>query len=471
MTDTLPATPIEYSPSGKRIWRIGTLTYTLGGLSMVFFWMLLGDFCFTIMEEVVSKLIPLTLKDLDASDRAISMLTLTIPSWLNMVLTPLLGYRSDRLRTRWGRRIPYLIWPSPFIMLFLILIGSGEGIGSFVQRTFYANGGGPSVHVITFWCVAVFTIIFQFFNMVVASVYYWLFNDVVPEHLLGRFYAMFRVVGNLAALIYNYFIFGLAETHRKEIYIVAGVVYCVVFLLMCWRVKEGQYPPPDVPKGAGFIAGFLTFVRQCFSMSYYWWFYAAYGLVVIANSLPNTFRVFFARDQLGMSLDQIGKVNGIGFAVGFVLAFPFGWIADKFHSIRLYLVAVIVISGMGVASYFGIHGQQSFWFFTIASYVGATMFSAANAPLFPQILPKEQFGQFAGATSLVTALSLSFMNILGGWLLDVSHHNYRLIYVWNAGFGVLGLMATIILYMKWRQHGGATHYVAPIRDSVKGFPD
>jgi MFS family permease len=463
MTDTTTIPAVKLSPPGARVWRIGTLTYALHGLALVFFWMLLGDFCFTMMEEVVNKLIPITLKDLGGSDRAITLLTGAVPGWLNMIMTPVLGYRSDRLRTRWGRRIPYLVWASPFIMIFLILIGSGEQVGGFVHDKLAAGGNpaGPSVATVTFWCVACFTVVFQFFNMVVASVYYWLFNDVVPEHLLGRFYALFRVVGNLAALIYNFFVFGMAETHRREIYIIAGVIYCLVFLLMCWQVKEGQYPPPEVPKSAGLLPALKSFARECFSIRFYWWFYAAYALVVIALALPNTFRVFFARDQLGMSLDEIGKVNGVGFAVGMILAFPFGWMADKIQPIRLYLLAVVTIVAAATISFFGIHGPRSFWICTVASYVGTTIFAAANAPLFPQILPKTKFGQFAGATSLITALTLSFMNLLGGVMLDRSGHDYRLIYLWNAVFATLGLFATIALYRAWLRRGGTAGFVAP----------
>jgi len=49
------------------------------------------------------------------------MLT-TIPYAMNMVMTPIVSFSSDRYRSRWGRRIPFLIWPTPFIVLFLLLL-------------------------------------------------------------------------------------------------------------------------------------------------------------------------------------------------------------------------------------------------------------------------------------------------------------------------------------------------------------
>ena len=86
--------------------------------------------------------------------------------------------------------------------------------------------------------------LFQTANMVVASIYYYLFNDVVPSHLLSRFLALFRAVGTLAGFVFNRYVFGMAESHTRHIFISAALLYGVGFLLMCWRVKEGEYPAP-----------------------------------------------------------------------------------------------------------------------------------------------------------------------------------------------------------------------------------
>src|SRR5688572_21606966 len=112
------------------------LVYTKAGLVGMFFWMLWGDFCFTLMESTIPRLLPLTLKDLGASNRTIGLLVGSIPGVLNMVITPVVSYRSDRYRSRWGRRIPYLLWPSPFIALFLVITGYATDIGHALQGWF-----------------------------------------------------------------------------------------------------------------------------------------------------------------------------------------------------------------------------------------------------------------------------------------------------------------------------------------------
>jgi len=458
---------LDYATPGTttgatKVWHVGTLSYGLRGLIIVFTWMLFGDFCFTMMESVIPTLLPLTLKDLGSPNWMIGLLMMGIPLAMNSVMTPILGFRSDRLRTRWGRRIPYLVWPTPFITLSLIAVGYSTDVGAFVHRVMFGDGSPVSPLTVTLWTVGILSVVFQFFNLFVSSVYYWLFNDVIPEPLMGRFYGMFRMVGNLAGFIYNRWVFGMADTHRKEIYVVMGLIYFVAFMLMCWRVKEGQYPPPDVPKGAGFITGFKTFVRQCYSLSYYWWFYLAYTLVVVANGTPQTFRVFFATKQIGLSYEEIGRINSWGLLVGTVLAYPLGWLADKIHSVRLYFIAVVLLLAVSVASFWGIQSADSFWWMTILWYVAITFFGAANAPLFPQILPKDQYGQFAGGTSLFTALVASVMSYVGGMLIDVTGDNYRIIYLWSAAFNAAAIVFTILLYRGFIRYGGDRNYVAPV---------
>jgi hypothetical protein len=112
--------------------------------------------------------------------------------------------------------------------------------------------------------------------MFVASVYYYLFNDVVPHQFLGRFMAAFRVVSQLSGSAFYFFIFPFSETHFTEIFVGASILYGTVFFLMCRFVKEGEYPPPPQmtsPSKSAVLAGIKTFFVESFSNRFYWLFY------------------------------------------------------------------------------------------------------------------------------------------------------------------------------------------------------
>ena len=60
----------------------------------------------------------------------------------------------------------------------------------------HRTGGGVSHYAVILTVISVFMIAFGFFNIFISSVYYYLFNDVVPHAFLARFMALFRVVGS-----------------------------------------------------------------------------------------------------------------------------------------------------------------------------------------------------------------------------------------------------------------------------------
>lgn len=114
-------------------YRVGTLSYTTFGLVNLFIWMLWGDFCFSMMELLIPNLLPLYLRMHEAPNWLIGLIVGSVPAAINFVVNPIISTRSDRTRTRWGRRIPYLFFATPFVTLFLILLGWSDAIGETVH--------------------------------------------------------------------------------------------------------------------------------------------------------------------------------------------------------------------------------------------------------------------------------------------------------------------------------------------------
>jgi MFS family permease len=452
--DVEPSLVVEHTP-GQR-----ALVYTKAGLVGVFFWMLWGDFCFTLMESTIPRLLPLTLNDLGASNRTIGLLVGSIPGVLNMIITPVVSFRSDRYRSRWGRRIPYLLWPSPFIALFLIITGYSTDIGHAIQGWFAASLAGASPKTVILAVISISVVGFQFFNMIVASIYYYLFADVVPEHLMGRFMGLFRVVGASATFVFNRWIFGLADTHMKEIYIGIGLLYCVSFTMMCWRVKEGAYPPPPPQvEGPGFISAIKTYFIECFSIPYYVWFFLGTTFYTVGMITTNIFSVFFAQ-KLGMTLDDFGKVMSWVSLLALVLSLPAGYLSDKIHPLRMGVIATAASVLLAAVSFFVVRGPDSFLWFTIIMALATIAYGAANLPMYAALLPKDRYGQFCSAQAMINALAMILANYLAGWFIDATG-NYRYIYAWYAVFMLLSLGCMLPVYVGWKRYGGDEAYVPP----------
>jgi MFS family permease len=436
------------------------LVYTKAGLVGVFFWMLWGDFCFTLMESTIPRLLPLTLKDLGASNRTIGLLVGSIPGVLNMIITPVVSYRSDRYRSKWGRRIPYLLWPSPFIALFLIITGYSTDIGHAIQGWLSGALAGASPKAVILGVISISVVGFQFFNMIVASIYYYLFADVVPEHLMGRFMGLFRVVGATATFVFNRWIFGLADTHMNEIYIGIALLYVVAFTLMCLRVKEGDYPPPPPQvEGPGLISAIKTYFVECFSIPYYVWFFLGTTLYTVGMITTQVFSVFFA-ESLGITLDGFGKVMSWVSLLSLLLSLPMGYLSDRIHPLRMGVIATAVSVALAATSFFAIRGPDSFLWLTIVMSLATIAYGAANLPMYAALLPKDRYGQFCSAQAMINALAMILANYLAGWFIDATG-NYRYIYAWYAFFTLLSFVCMLPVYVGWKRHGGDRAYVPP----------
>jgi MFS family permease len=214
----------------------------MAGVLMVFFWMLWGDFTMCIMESVIPGVLSLTLeKHFGASNAVMILIISQINDAMNFMVNPAVSFRSDRYRGRWGRRIPFLFWPTPAIALILITLAFAPEIGRAAPQFLHSWLGvnGTTILVIGFLVTT-----FQFFNMFIGSTYYYLFNDAVPEKFMGRFSAFFRIFGTLAGIAYNLWMFPYVLSHTRYIFFAGAAVYLIGFIQMCVGLKEGIYPPP-----------------------------------------------------------------------------------------------------------------------------------------------------------------------------------------------------------------------------------
>lgn len=465
----------------KKYYRVGILTYTASGLVTLFAWMLWGDFCFTIMETVIN-ILPLKLKSLGAANLTMALVMTTLPGILNSTICPWVSFRSDRYRSRWGRRIPFILWTAPFLTLFLILLGYSEPIGHWVHQAFFRGSEtiGPAAVVV--FLIGVFMVGFEFFNMFVGSVYWYLFNDVVPEQYLGRFLGLFRVVSSLAGALYNFLLVPHAETHMKEIFLGAALLYFVGFGLMCLKVKEGEYPPPpeNLDGRTGLWGGIKTFLVECFSLRYYWYMFGGNAFYSMSVGCIATFNYLFAK-EIGLDLAQIGQIGGYALLVGMVLTYVSGILSDLYHPLRmmiLALVAFVVFTPIRmIYLFYNFDPNIVYWLHvgtTLLYLPITTLYTAAHMPMYMRLLPKERFGQFCAANALIRSAGTIAGGLLAGGLIDllkVYHHGddfcYRYIPFWTWGFQVAALVCMLLLYRRWKQYGGMTNYIPPQIGSKK----
>ena len=335
---------------------VGTLVYSRAGLVALFGWLLWGDFVYTLMENVMPHLLPLVLRDNGVSNQAIAFIVASLHMVVNAVANPIISYKSDRFRSRWGRRRPFILATTPFVVVLLAMIPFAPEISRWLTGIGWVAALLKNSPIATLVLVSgILVTAFQIFNMFVSSVYYYLIADVVPEAFIGRFYGLFRVFGTLAGLTFNYFIFGMAQTHMHEIFIGVALLYGFFITLMCLRVKEGEYPPPDQKEERGhWWSGIQNYATECFGHRIYLLIFAVYGFNAWSGA-SSVFQIFFNRDQLGLTLDQIGKMNAYIGVACIIIIYPLGILLDRWGSHKSIIAACLVACAARLAGFFMIH--------------------------------------------------------------------------------------------------------------------
>lgn len=451
-----------HAPATPRVWQVGTLTYTTGGLIALFAWLLLGDFSWSMRDRSVGPMGQWYLNQLGVPNLLFGLLISSFPALIGLILGPVISVKSDRHRGRWGRRIPFLLVTTPVAAFGMI----GLALTPLLAKWVHGHFPEQSEVMVSVLCFAVFWAMFEFATVASQAVFGGLINDVVPQPLLGRFYGLFRAVSLIDGMIFNYWIMGHVPSHFTIILLVIGIFYGLSFLWVCLRVREGEYPPPPPPpvQERGVVMGFFhevrVYFRECFSNPYYVAVFVMLMAAGLAFTPINTFAIPYAR-SLQVDMNVYGKALTLTFGISLTLAYFLGWLADVFHPLRVVMASlagyfVVAICGtlwattpQAFLTTWVLHGVLSGCYFTSAASLGQRLF------------PRVRFAQFASAATVVMSLGTMTLAPLTGMLIDRTGNLYRLTFVFGAVLAALALLIACYVHAQFMKLGGPKSYQAP----------
>lgn len=475
------AAPPPSDEPRSRLWRwlretkpsfqVGTLAYTRLGLFLMFVWLLWGDLVWTIMENVFPNSMPLQLDRLGVPKEWIGYIMGTAAAVINMTFVPVISFRSDRTRTRWGRRLPYLIVTTPFVCIFLASLGFTDDIGAWIRSSPLAARLHLSPMTLIVFIVGMLILLFNVFNVFVNSIYWYLFRDVVPSQYLGRFMAAFRMVAALGLMFWNGVLYGRIEQYTRSIYVGTSLIYLFGFGLMCLMVKEGKYPPPeDYVKQEPFFPklwhAIQTYARECFVSPLFVCFYFSQALIW-AGQACNIYKQLFYIRHLGFTTAEMGHFNAILGPIILLVQFPMGWLVDKVHPMRAYVVAMTASLPMLFAGYFlRDYAILGYTFSALSLWITITtvqmpilqLREASEVPLMMRLFPRKQYGQFSSANAMLRHFAAVFGTVAGATFIGWTNRKYGQFgnahaFLWHGYFQTAGVVLLWIVYAMWRRAG------------------
>lgn len=346
---------------------------------------------------------------------------------LAMTVPPLVGYWSDRLNTRFGRRRPIMVAGSLLTLpgLLILMVAS-----NYVE-------------------VLIGYVIIQFFFNAAGAAYAGIIPDVVPAEETGKasgFLATMTQLGIGAGLGVT----ALMGTNRAA-YLVFGLVALLSLIPTVWAARgEGMQPITLGPRKP-FGATVREFLRPLHEGDFAWVIFTrlmvSSGITVVLYFLVNFFgAVVLPR---GTTDSAIQLFTNEWLLVVVLVATPFGFIggllSDRLHRrkvfvyiagaaqalvaltfIALYPTAVPLVFGLGVA-----YG------------VGYGLYFAVDWALACDTLPdKSHSAKDMGLFHIALTLPQALLTLAGGVLIDALNRGGG-----NAGYRIVFSSAIVFLFL------------------------
>ena len=384
-------------------------------------WYSLANFGYGMFFALNNYVLTLYLQHLGAGGVIIGLMG-SSHSVEGAVIQPLVGTASDRLRTRWGRRRPFILLFTPLSVLFLLLTPFASHLPAQPRV-----GGAPFYLAVVIVCVFLFTIAFN----VAQDPYQALMPDIIPKPQRGRSSGIWAFVGVIGQALLL-----LMKIPMYQKFGLCAVVMLVTTLLTCWQVREPTLPPePHKTSPYAQIAialNGLQTLRQA-RKSLLTLFFSGLGIGAVLPFLT-VFVVAITKcsDQQAQSM---ALVLMIATAVGVL---PFGWLCDRIGPKRVLMV------GLGLIVIASLNGL---WVHTLPQIAGIMAIaglgnaaqSASAYPLLTRLVPRDEVGFYTGLQSTALSIAQPATAVITGHLVDKG--GYRWI------FAVCGVSIGIALFV------------------------
>ncbi len=437
-------------------YRVGTLQYTRIGLIGLFGVLYFGVFALISFGLVVPTLMPLCLKEFGLSNAMIGLLVGGIPAMVNVFANPFFGFRSDRLRTAIGRRKPFILIGIPGLALSLMILGMLPLAAPAVAQACF-NWFSPRAFLLV--ATAFFLVLFQVFNNMGMSTFFYLCADVVPGRLIGKFMSILMLFNAAGGFFFSYVMMPLADRMMPLVFIAEGLLLLIAFGVVFWKVREGRYPLPP-PKDGNFIEGVRSFFRECFSCRFYVLLFLGFAINDVSTLCRGNFSSIFAQ-TLDMDLTAIGRVLGYGTIVSAFLSIPLSFLVDRIKPLRVYMGGAILIVLVNIWSFFYVDSSSTY---TVAMVAAATVYAlqtASQLPCYVALFPKNRYGQFSAANAIFSTGLVALFSYGSGQFIDWMGE-YRYMYAWDAVFTAVGVAILVLVYRGWKRYGGPNNFVSPV---------
>ncbi len=360
----------------------------------------LGFFGISLVWPIFNNFVPLLLADRGVGPALIGFI-LTWDNYFNIVVQPLAGALSDRTRTRWGRRLPWLMVGAPLAAVAYALIPWAPTVGWMMLAIGLAN-----------FALALFR------SPTIA-----LLGDLFRPEERSQANGVINFMGGVGAIlafVVGGALYNLAEgLWGKQAAEAAPFAFGAGMLLLAagavvWGVREPapQGPPPPLRWPGWRLRSWRLDAQPGFGrllLALVAWFWA--------YSILEAWLSSFGRFTLGLSPGDIALYTAVLPLTFVVAAIPAGWVAARLGRKRTILLGLAL---MVPALLVGGQVRSPGVLMALLAFLGAAwaLVNVNSLPLVYDFGPEERIGLLTGLYYIASNIALVAGPPVMGWLLQ-----------------------------------------------------
>ena len=380
--------------------------------------------------QMYDNVVPLVLSNSFHLDETITGAIMAADNLLALFLLPIFGSLSDKTKTPWGKRMPFIVIGTTFAVILLMILPFADNTRNlplFIGGLFF-----------TLICMGTYR------SPAVA-----LMPDLTPKNLRSRANAVINLmgaVGGVFTLLMIKFLVGKDATpnyYPLAIAVAAFMVICVALLFFTIKEnklheelkdvlaeevvevktedtsKKGTKLPKDVMRSLVFLLASVAF-----------WF-IAYNAVTTAFSR-------YAIKVWGLQGGDYANCLMVATVAAIISYIPIGSIAAKIGRKKTILIGIVLLGGcFFAAGLFNTYSNIMPVFFCIIGFAWAAI-GVNSYPLVVEMASAGDVGKYTGLYYTFSMTAQVITPILSGWLLE--NVGYKTLFPYSVVFCVLAFI-------------------------------
>ena len=324
-------------------------------------------------------------------------------------IPPLVGYISDRTRTRFGRRKPYIFSGALIVLVCWLALP----------------------HMPSYAAIALVVGVMQFAAAYTDTPYLALVGDVAPPNQRAMASAYMQFMGMIGGMTYIAVASQLWDRYPDITIYLVGITFACAMLTTVGFIKEPEAPPLEPPKELNPLRYIKSVTKEKNVMI----LLAAQTVSMVGFMSIYPYITTFSVDKLGVPEGNSLYFLLVNMASMAIFTLPMGMLGDRM-SRKTLMSGVYALSAL---THFSYAFAQNFTHILLISGLVALPLAGVivvGYAFLLDLIPEGRTAEFVGFSSVSAGIPLFIGPVIGGRIIDMI--GYRALFVFGALFIALG---------------------------------